>query len=161
MCHKFLCCRTHVPDVSYSVFPADAACGQALAEVASEVGWLAEQVNNAEDSWKMACGMQMTATQLLEAAARPRSSGVKKGGQQQQQQPKQQNTSDATKQCLLSIGHHIEHSRWPHGTSERVTAAQLWNFVAKSARHRMSGEQLARLHAGIRTQQRQAGGARE
>jgi hypothetical protein len=135
-------------------FPA-AACSKAMAEVACDVGRLAEQVRAAAGADATARGLQlMCLTELQEAAAAPRFTGVKQDRRQQQQR-KKDSISDATDQCLLAIGSHIEQAGWPPGPWKLVTAAELWDFVSQSARHWMSGEQLARLHAGLKLQQRQ------
>jgi hypothetical protein len=77
--------------------------------------------------------------------------------QQQVQQPADQGRAAATQKSLLAIGQHIQGGSWASwrcslvtpGMGEWVTAAQLWDFVAKATAHRMSGEQLAGLCAGM------------
>jgi hypothetical protein len=63
---------------------------------------------------------------------------------------KQQGSAEATKQCLLAIGEHIEGgSAW---ASKAFTAESLWLCVAEVTSHRMSSNQMACLYRGLKQQ---------
>jgi hypothetical protein len=84
--------------------------------------------------------------------------------QQQQQQQKQQlslmppaqqqqqEAAEAIKDCLLAIGDYIESGGRPAWVVASIDAPLLWQSVRDISQHRLSGEQLARLYAGIKQQ---------
>jgi hypothetical protein len=99
-----------------------AGCRDVLAPVAPYVAWLAQ----------------------LEAASK---------GNQQSQQDRLEAVA-ATKDCLLAIGERISGGEWWPSWTQMLglTAPGLWKFVAAATEHRMAGEQLARLCAGMQKQ---------
>jgi hypothetical protein len=83
------------------------------------------------------------------ADAKDATGGVGEGRAPQGQE---QQAAEATKQCLLAIGGQIEGGACWMPAHAWPAAADLWEAVVKATGHRMDGEQLARLYAGIKQQ---------
>jgi hypothetical protein len=79
--------------------------------------------------------------------------------QQQQLQPtpsaQRQEAAEAIKECLLAIGSHIEGPLCHSWMSTGLSTHELWTYAAVCTFHRMTGQQLACLYAGIKQQHSQ------
>ena len=63
--------------------------------------------------------------------------------------------AQASKDCLMAVGAHIEGRGWEALVASRLSTEVLWAFVGTVTKHRLSRQQLASLYKAVRQQQQQ------